>query len=121
MERSKKIDYLVRFYQAMLKKTEKPEHTEKFTRTINTLQWYEEDDTNTTKVVTLYQKILAAEQQTKDRKKEEESKGLEANQQKIQQIQNLPDPEHDNADEYLREALAAINIDIEITNEVVTN
>lgn len=107
-----KISHLVKFYEAMIKKTDKEEYITKFQNTIDKLQSYEDTETNNERVVGLYQKILKAEQKTQERKKKESSDQLNKGQQIIQQIKIKEEKEEsqEDADDFLNNQLADIGI-----------
>jgi len=109
---SDKITHLVKFYQAMIKKTDNPDYIKKFQNTIDKLQSYEENELNTNRVIDLYKKILEAEQKTQERKKKESAEQLNKWQKIIQKIKSQEEAEEaeEDADDFLNTQLAWIGI-----------
>ena len=101
-----KIQYVVWFYQWMITKTNNQDHISKFQSKIDEVKWYEEDEGNTGKLISLYGRIVWAKEKTKQRKIEETKQNIEKQKQKLARIEsnaNEQDP-----DEYLAEVMAKI-------------
>lgn len=101
-----KINYMVWFYQGMIKKTNNSEYIEKFQAKIDEVQWYEQNEENTQKLIALYERIMEAKEKTKQRKLEVSQKAIEEQKEKIARIQSGVD--EDDPDEYLAEALTKV-------------
>lgn len=101
-----KIQYISWFYQGMIKKTNNPEYIAKFQSKINEVKWYEENEVNNRKLVSLYERIIWAKEQTKQRKIEETKQTIEKQKQKLARIESNVDEQ--DPDEYLAEAMAKI-------------
>jgi len=53
-----KIEYMNTFYQAMIKKTDNPEYIDKFQSKIDEVNAYEESESNSDKLISLYERII---------------------------------------------------------------
>jgi len=101
-----KINYMVSFYQSMIKKTDNSDYAALFQAKVDEVKWYQENAENTNKLDALYDRIIWAKEKTKQRKIEEMQQHIEKEKAKLDDMQsstNEPDP-----DEYLAEALAKI-------------
>ena len=90
----------------MIKKTDNPGFISKFQSKIDEVEWYRENEENTSKLIDLYARIMWAKEKTKQRKLEETKKAIEGNKEQLVRIEsneNEQDP-----DEYLAEAMAKI-------------
>jgi hypothetical protein len=101
-----KINYMVTFYQGMIKKTDNSEYISKFQAKIDEVQWYTENEANNGKLIALYGRIITAREKTKERKLEEMKQHIEEEKKKIARIEANKDEQ--NPDEYLAEAMSNI-------------
>lgn len=103
----KKIDYMVWFYEGMIKKTDNEEYKTKFQDMIAQVKGYSESEESTTKLISLYERISLAREKTKKRKVEEAQVALAHAQEKLQALHSHDHDEVD-ADTFLDEQLANI-------------
>lgn len=101
-----KIEYMNKFYQAMIKKTDNPEYINKFQSKIDEVNAYEENELNNKKLVSLYERVIWAKQKTKQKKTIELNRSIKKNKQKLANIKSKSNEQ--DPDEYLAEALANI-------------
>ncbi len=101
-----KVEYISRFYQVMIKKTDNPEYINKFQSKIDEINTYKENELNNNKLILLYERIMWAKEKTKQRKMEIIKKTIEENQQKIATIES--NEYEEDPDEYLAKSMAQI-------------
>jgi len=101
MSRDQKISYLIIFYQTMISNSKQKENKNKFRNIIERLQAYQETTENTFQITTLYRKICEVVQSDQENEQMERSDTLRS-------IQQLVDPDQDNADDFLEDQLAGI-------------
>ena len=106
LERQKKIDYMVWFYEGMIKKTDNADYKTKFQDMIDQVKSYTESQESTEKLLSLYQRISLAREKTKKKKLDEAQAALTQAQEKIQALHSH---DHDeDADVFLMEQLACV-------------
>ncbi len=100
LEFTKKQEQLISFYETMIKKTQNDTFKQKFQKTIDTIKWYTENQSD--KLITLFTKILEAEYKTKEKREikkqkeiEEWTKKLEEAQKKKERIKEQERLEHE--------------------------
>lgn len=106
LARQEKINYMVSFYQGMMKGTDNSEYIKKFQNKIDEVKGYEENDGNMKKLIMLYERIMGAKEKTRQRRIDDSQKAIEEQKAKIARIQAGVD--EDDPDEYLAEALTKI-------------
>ena len=101
-----KINYMVSFYQGMIKKTTDSEYISKFQSKIDEVQWYMENEENINKLASLYNRIMWARDKTKQRRIEETKQNIEKEQEKLARIES--DTDEQAPDDYLATELTKI-------------
>ncbi len=102
----KKTDYMVWFYEGMIKKTDNADYKTKFQDMIDQVKSYTESQESTEKLLSLYQRISLAREKTKKKKLDEAQAALAHAQEKLQALHSH---DHDeDADAFLMDQLANI-------------
>jgi len=101
-----KINYMLSFYQQMIKKTNNPEYIAIFQSKLDEIKSYKDSEDNEQKLIKLYNRIMLAKEKTKQRKIQETQKTIQEHKEKLLRIQ--ADDHEESPDEYLAENLANI-------------
>jgi hypothetical protein len=102
----KKVDYIVSFYQGIIKKTKNPDYIAEFQAKINEVQWYQENENTTSAMIDLYSHIMAAKEKTKQRKIQKTNDTIQKAKEKLAKIQ--VDTDDEDPDGFLAESMAKI-------------
>jgi hypothetical protein len=102
----KKVDYILSFYQGMIKKTKNPDYIAEFQAKIQEVQWYQKNESTTSAMIDLYSHIMAAKEKTKQRKIQKTHNTIQKAKEKLAKIQ--ADTDDEDPDGYLAKSMAKI-------------